>query len=110
MLDEYDMDGSGTIDFMEFMVLIYKIQRGVIDLSTSDFGRLLAEAKSQLRIFEVMSYCWCCYCCYDTDVDKYLAIDATAAVTAVADVTIVVNGSAYFDYLLYFAFFFVLFF
>ncbi len=28
MLNEYDMDGGGTIDFVEFMVLIYKIQVG----------------------------------------------------------------------------------
>lgn len=52
MLDEYDMDGGGTIDFVEFMVLIYKIQRGTIDLSSSDLARALIEAKSQLKIFE----------------------------------------------------------
>jgi len=28
VLNEYDMDGGGTIDFVEFMVLVYKIQRG----------------------------------------------------------------------------------
>jgi ubiquitin-protein ligase len=52
MLDEYDMDGGGTIDFTEFMVLIYKIQRGTIDLATSDLAQVLVEAKSQLKIFE----------------------------------------------------------
>jgi len=30
MLNEYDMDGGGTIDFVEFMVLVYKIQRGKV--------------------------------------------------------------------------------
>ena len=29
VLNEYDMDGGGTIDFVEFMVLVYKIQRGM---------------------------------------------------------------------------------
>jgi hypothetical protein len=52
MLDEYDMDGGGTIDFMEFMILIYKIQRGTIDLANSDLALAMMEAKSQLKLFE----------------------------------------------------------
>jgi ubiquitin-protein ligase len=52
MLDEYDLDGGGTIDFTEFMVLIYRIQRGTVDLQSNDLARAMKEAKSQLRIFE----------------------------------------------------------
>ena len=56
MLDEFDLDGGGTIDFMEFMVLIYKIQRGTVDLSNNELAAAMLEAKSQLRIFEEIGF------------------------------------------------------
>ena len=37
------------------MVLIYKIQRGTVDLTTNELAQILTEAKSQLAIFEVLS-------------------------------------------------------
>jgi len=42
-------------DFFEFMVLIYKIQRGTVDLTTNELAQILTEAKSQLAIFEVLT-------------------------------------------------------
>ena len=38
-------------DFFEFMVLIYKIQRG----TANELAQILTEAKSQLAIFEVLT-------------------------------------------------------
>ena len=53
ILDEYDIDGGGTIDFVEFMILIYRIQRGTVEMENNDLAQALMEAKSQLPIFEV---------------------------------------------------------
>lgn len=50
---EYDLDGGGTIDFTEFMILIYKIQRGTINLANNDLAQILMESKAKLKIFEV---------------------------------------------------------
>jgi len=33
LIDDYDLDQSGTIDFGEFLVLMFKIQSGTIDMS-----------------------------------------------------------------------------
>ena len=38
------------------MVLIYKIQRGTVDLTTNELAQILTEAKSQLAIFEVLTH------------------------------------------------------
>ncbi|RYG66731.1 EF-hand domain-containing protein [archaeon] len=55
LIDEYDIDGGGTVDFVEFLVLIYKVQRGAIDLQDNGIARVLNEAKAQLKVFEVGS-------------------------------------------------------
>lgn len=52
MLEEFDTDGTGSMDFVEFMVLIYKIQRNAVDLGSNELARAMSEAKSQLHIFE----------------------------------------------------------
>ena len=49
---EYDLDGGGTIDFTEFMILIYKIQRGTINLKNNNLAQVILESKSQIKIFE----------------------------------------------------------
>ena len=36
-------------------MLIYKIQRGTVDLTTNELAQILTEAKSQLAIFEVLT-------------------------------------------------------
>lgn len=53
IVEKYDIDGSGTVDFVEFMILIYKIQRGTIDMAGNDLAQALMEAMAQIRIFEV---------------------------------------------------------
>lgn len=57
ILDEYDIDGGGTIDFVEFMILIYRIQRGTVEMENNELAQALMEAKSQLPIFEVSVCC-----------------------------------------------------
>lgn len=47
------MDGGGTIDFVEFMVLIYKIQHGAVNIEDDELTSGLLEVKTQLRVFEV---------------------------------------------------------
>lgn len=37
------------------MILIYKIQRGTINLKNNDLAQILLESKAQLKIFEVAS-------------------------------------------------------
>lgn len=54
IVEKYDIDGSGTVDFVEFMILIYKIQRGTIDMAGNDLAQALMEAMAQIRIFEVI--------------------------------------------------------
>lgn len=38
------------------MILIYRIQRGTVDMESNDLAQALMEAKSQLPIFEVQKY------------------------------------------------------
>lgn len=52
LLDEYDIDKSGTIDFAEFMMLVYKVQRGAIEMENNLLAQSMVEMKSQLKIFE----------------------------------------------------------
>lgn len=52
LIDQYDLDKSGTIDFVEFMNLIFKIQQGTIDMENGDVGQALMESKYQLGIYD----------------------------------------------------------
>jgi ubiquitin-conjugating enzyme E2 N len=47
-----DLDGGGTVSFDEFMMLMYKIQNGVIDLGDNLLAKSMVAAKSQITIFE----------------------------------------------------------
>lgn len=52
LIDENDEDGSGTIDFEEFMTLMFRIQHGTIDLENNRLGRAIMESKTQLAILQ----------------------------------------------------------
>lgn len=52
LINEYDVDGNGSIDFVEFMMLIFKIQRGTIELENNALAQSMVEARAQLHIFE----------------------------------------------------------
>lgn len=52
LIDENDEDGSGAIDFEEFMVLMFRIQHGTIDLENNRLGRAIMESKTQLAILQ----------------------------------------------------------
>jgi ubiquitin-protein ligase len=52
LIDENDEDGSGTIDFVEFMTLMFRIQHGTIDLENNRLGRAIMESKTQLAILQ----------------------------------------------------------
>jgi len=52
LMDFVDLDGGGTMDFYEFMMLMYKVQNGVINLTGNTLAQAMVEAKSQLLIFE----------------------------------------------------------
>lgn len=54
LIEEYDLDGGGTVDFVEFLILVYKVQRGTLSLGADNgLARVLNAAKAQLKIFEV---------------------------------------------------------
>jgi ubiquitin-conjugating enzyme E2 N len=52
LIETMDLDGGGTVSFDEFMMLMYKIQNGVIDLEGNLLAKSMVAAKSQLAIFE----------------------------------------------------------
>lgn len=52
LIDAYDLDRSGTIDFAEFMMLLFKIEHGTISLEDNVLAQSIIEAKSQITIFE----------------------------------------------------------
>jgi ubiquitin-protein ligase len=52
LIDENDEDGSGTIDFEEFMILMFRIQHGTVDLENNKLGRAIMESKTQLSILQ----------------------------------------------------------
>jgi ubiquitin-protein ligase len=54
LIAQYDIDGGGSIDFVEFLVLIYKVQRGTAALQGAGLAAVLNEAKAQLHIFEAI--------------------------------------------------------
>jgi len=52
LIDLMDVNGTGSVDFAAFMMLLYKIQNGVIDLEGNFLAQAMVEAKSQISIFE----------------------------------------------------------
>ena len=52
MIAVMDLDGGGTVSFDEFMMLMYKIQNGVIDLGDNLLAKSMMAAKGQIGIFE----------------------------------------------------------
>lgn len=55
ILDDCDDDGSGTIDFIEFMTLMFRIQHGTLDVENNRLAQTIMESKSQLRILQEIS-------------------------------------------------------
>jgi hypothetical protein len=56
LLEEYDIDDGGSLDFAEFLVLVYKVRCNSSNVSHEAFEglqRFLNEAKAQLHVFEV---------------------------------------------------------
>lgn len=51
LIDEYDDDKSGSIDFGEFLSLMFKIKSGTVNLSTDVLASTLLESKAQSKIF-----------------------------------------------------------
>ena len=51
ILEEYDLDGGGTVDFIEFMVLVFKIQKGTIQIKNNKLASAIVAVKSQLNLF-----------------------------------------------------------
>ena len=52
LIDDYDLDQSGTIDFEEFLTLMFKIQAGTVDMSGNQLAVALLESKQQVGIFD----------------------------------------------------------
>lgn len=58
IVSTFDLDGTNSLDFVEFLVLIYRLQRGTMPstFTSSPAGSLLVqaihEAKRQLHLFE----------------------------------------------------------
>ena len=52
MMEEYDIDKSGSIDFNELMMLMFKVKHGTIDLQSNALANAMVEAKTQIRVFE----------------------------------------------------------
>lgn len=52
LIDSHDDDGSGTIDFEEFMTLMFQLMRGTIDVQNDALAQAMMESKNQIKIFE----------------------------------------------------------
>ena len=52
LVDTYDTDRSGTIDFREFLMLMFKIKNGTINLEDNILAKAMIEARAQLAVFE----------------------------------------------------------
>jgi len=52
LIDDYDLDQSGTIDFGEFLALMFKIQSGTVDMADDMFATALMESKAQIKIYD----------------------------------------------------------
>ena len=52
LIAEHDDDNSGTIDFAEFMGLMFKILRGTVDVENDKLGKAMMESRSQIKLFQ----------------------------------------------------------
>lgn len=52
LIDQHDDDGSGTIDFSEFMTLMFQLMRGTINVESDALAQAMMESKNQIKIFE----------------------------------------------------------
>lgn len=52
LIAEHDDDNSGTIDFAEFMGLMFKILRGTVDVENDKLGQAMIESRSQIKLFQ----------------------------------------------------------
>ena len=52
LIDSHDDDGSGEIDFEEFMTLMFQLMRGTIDVDNDALAQAMMESKNQIHIFE----------------------------------------------------------
>jgi ubiquitin-protein ligase len=52
LIDDYDLDGSGTIDFTEFLILMFKIKSGTIEIATDQLATALLESRKQVDIYQ----------------------------------------------------------
>ena len=53
LIDEFDLDRSGTIDFAEFLTLMFKIKTGNVGMGDNKLVAALLESKNQIIIFNV---------------------------------------------------------
>jgi ubiquitin-protein ligase len=51
LIAEFDLDRSGTIDFGEFLTLMFKIKSGTIDAANNKLVTAILESKNQIKIF-----------------------------------------------------------
>ena len=51
LIADFDLDKSGTIDFGEFLTLMFKIKAGTIDAADNKLVTAILESKNQIKIF-----------------------------------------------------------
>ena len=51
LIADFDLDRSGTIDFGEFLTLMFKIKAGTIDAADNKLVTAILESKNQIKIF-----------------------------------------------------------
>jgi len=51
LIADFDLDRSGTIDFGEFLTLMFKIKAGAIDAADNKLVTAILESKNQIKIF-----------------------------------------------------------
>lgn len=56
LIAEHDEDNSGTIDFSEFMGLMFKILHGTIDVENNKLGKAMMESRSQIKLYEEIEH------------------------------------------------------
>jgi ubiquitin-protein ligase len=52
IIAEHDTDGEGSLDFEEFMTLMFQILRGTIDIQNDILAKTMMESRNQIKIFE----------------------------------------------------------